>query len=404
MFHSNLCLRHGNNSIPTDYFGLHFNGYNYTDSYTNNIIFAHDFGIQHKSDLCKWYGSAIGCKYNNKCLYSHSNPHSIAICKQYETHGYCVSGNQCKYRHSLPIKPIFFIDNDHIKYDSCLLYILEKDYESDCILIQLFDYTKYINYYDQPKIYNKLFSSNAILSQKQLKTYNNKYIYIIAYLFRQITANSIIWPDYLSHFMIRNHFTNYKQTNISISNDTNDTNGSDNNNNICTVIHLEPQHIYYISMRTTDKNGYLLSEYADYQSFKTKTFKLTEVIITIYCKAFESFINMTQQSSNRLKLWNIIVHKKSEEVEIDILIQEMICSWLCLFNKKLNKNRTGINIPTTCYNQIAKHVTSQVKQLLLSCEETNQGRVMTKMYFEKHISELLKKLCMRQILIDAFKF
>ena len=124
------------------------------------IIFAHHFLKRSKNDLCKLHGSAIGCKYDNNCLYSHCYPHSVKICYQYSNTGKCINGNNCKYRHSLPYSPIFFIDDDHIKYDSAMLYILEKDIESRYVIIYLFDYTKYINYYDSNKHYQSLFESS----------------------------------------------------------------------------------------------------------------------------------------------------------------------------------------------------------------------------------------------------
>ena len=50
------------------------------------------------SGLCKFHGSAIGCKRSDQCRFSHSNPESVRICKYYQT-GNCQFGSKCRYRH-----------------------------------------------------------------------------------------------------------------------------------------------------------------------------------------------------------------------------------------------------------------------------------------------------------------
>ena len=50
------------------------------------------------SALCRFHGSAVGCKYGERCKYSHGHPQSIPICKHYQN-GRCSFGLKCKYRH-----------------------------------------------------------------------------------------------------------------------------------------------------------------------------------------------------------------------------------------------------------------------------------------------------------------
>ena len=76
----------------------------------------------------------------------------------------------------------------------------------------------------------------------------------------------------------------------------------------------------------------------------------------------------------------------------------MIISWLCMFCKKKNKNRTGINIPTSYYNYIAKQIIIQIKQML----PQHQTNLITKLYFQQNITNLLKKLSMEQVLRSVF--
>ena len=277
-----------------------------------------------------------------------------------------------------------------------MIYILEKDIESKHVIIDLFDYTKYIKYYDDNKIYKQLFSvSNIILSPKQLNKMNNKYIYIISYWFRENSDIYNIWPSHLTHFILRNYFSDFKQTKVTITRLSPD--GEENcSSHICTVINLQPKHKYYICMKTSDKNGFISSKYSDLQTFDTNSFILTQEIIDLYCKSYESFKEMTQKSvENRQKLWDIIV--KKIKCDTELVITEMICSWLMLFCKKLHKNRTGINIPTESYPKVAKQMVIKVKELLPS----DQCKIMTKLYFEQHIAGLLQKISIKQILLDA---
>ena len=52
---------------------------------------------------CQYYGSAMGCRYGNRCRYSHTNPNSIKLCRFYNSSNGCRYGNKCYYRHQTDI-------------------------------------------------------------------------------------------------------------------------------------------------------------------------------------------------------------------------------------------------------------------------------------------------------------
>ena len=107
---------------------------------------------------------------------------------------------------------------------------------------------------------------------------------------------------------------------------------------------------------------------------------------------------MAQESAqNRLKLWDKISVKK-QKYETEIVIEEMICSWLCLFFKKLDKNRTGISIPSNCYHRVAQQVVIKMKEVL----PADKCKIMTKQYFVQNIVKLLQNVSMKEVLLDAF--
>ena len=378
-----------------------------TESPFNNfshlqVVFAQSF--KSNVELCKFHGSAVGCKYGHKCLYSHKNPHSIRICPQYQKHGKCPHGNKCAMRHLLPSKPVFFIDPDNITYDSSLVFILEKDIESKSVIIELFDYTKYINYYDQAIRYKQLFGSSfTILSDTELNTMNNKYIFLISHWFREAMGSEhMIWPNQLSHFMLKTYFQCFLPTQVpitAITNTNNSNGGAPNVNNICTVIHLEPVHKYYICMKTIDESGFVSSAYSDIASFETKPFEISEPIIFLYCKAFEAFISLTEKSyANRIKLWHSTTNKECGKQEVDIIVRRIVFRFLSLFCERLEKSRIGMTIPSIYNQKIAENVLIRIKELL----PEKQSCVISKVYFEQHIVSLLRKVSLRQVFCKAF--
>ena len=54
---------------------------------------------QIRRQLCKFHGSARGCRYGNKCTDSHQNPNSIAICRHHFRKYGCGFGAYCRHRH-----------------------------------------------------------------------------------------------------------------------------------------------------------------------------------------------------------------------------------------------------------------------------------------------------------------
>eukprot|EP00483_Globobulimina_turgida_P010155 UN10174 len=49
--------------------------------------------------ICKAFGSAIGCRFGNKCRFSHNNPNSVPLCKYYTSSHGCYARNTCHWRH-----------------------------------------------------------------------------------------------------------------------------------------------------------------------------------------------------------------------------------------------------------------------------------------------------------------
>eukprot|EP01083_Nonionella_stella_P205773 749042_1 len=49
--------------------------------------------------VCKAFGSAIGCRFGNRCRFRHNNPNSIPLCKYYTSSRGCYAGNTCHWRH-----------------------------------------------------------------------------------------------------------------------------------------------------------------------------------------------------------------------------------------------------------------------------------------------------------------
>lgn len=65
------------------------------------------FGVPHANerDLCKWYGSASGCKWGSGCYMSHENPNSVEMCPQVDKPWGCQWGDECWYRHEIFAHP-----------------------------------------------------------------------------------------------------------------------------------------------------------------------------------------------------------------------------------------------------------------------------------------------------------
>eukprot|EP01084_Bolivina_argentea_P118831 210787_1 len=49
--------------------------------------------------ICKSFGSAVGCRFGNKCRFNHNNPNAIPLCKYYRSPHGCIAGNTCHWRH-----------------------------------------------------------------------------------------------------------------------------------------------------------------------------------------------------------------------------------------------------------------------------------------------------------------
>jgi len=54
-----------------------------------------------KTEKCKFYGSAKGCKNSEKCRFSHNNPYHTDKCLYFDAINGCMYGDDCYYRHSM---------------------------------------------------------------------------------------------------------------------------------------------------------------------------------------------------------------------------------------------------------------------------------------------------------------
>eukprot|EP01084_Bolivina_argentea_P134403 237088_1 len=79
---------------------------------------------------CKFYGSVKGCKFGDKCMKSHSQPHSVPLCKLYISSKGCRYGDKCYDRHKILEKDSCQRSNENAKSQSkshAKPEILEKD-------------------------------------------------------------------------------------------------------------------------------------------------------------------------------------------------------------------------------------------------------------------------------------
>ena len=256
------------------------------------------------------------------------------------------------------------------------MYILDSDADSTSVSIQLFDRTAYALYYAHPHTLRLFAKANTVLlPRKALAMLNNKVMYVVSWLFRRCRLDAqLAWPAHLTLLIIRRHLSDFVSTRVPLE------------GNMCSVVKLEPRHAYCICMRTT--RAHLSSPASDVHSFETPPFALTQRMLDMYCSAFAAFVRMMDESAaNRGKLWSIVASATSVEYAVDELVVEMMCSFLCLYAKKLNCNRAGVSIPVKRYGCIAKQAVIETKKVLPPDEQ--------------HIAGLLGQLSMQQILLDA---
>mmetsp|Transcript_4556 Transcript_4556/g.3995 ORF Transcript_4556/g.3995 Transcript_4556/m.3995 type:complete len:299 (-) Transcript_4556:858-1754(-) len=82
---------------------------------------------------CKFYGSAIGCKWGDSCRFSHANPESVRVCKYYQS-GNCIHGSRCRYRHFQSQLPITHSINElslHQPADNEIDEYLNNEHEDE---------------------------------------------------------------------------------------------------------------------------------------------------------------------------------------------------------------------------------------------------------------------------------
>eukprot|EP01084_Bolivina_argentea_P281734 482105_1 len=72
--------------------------YDFTERYIKCELVRITVTMQKRNDtVCRYYGSAAGCNYGDKCRYDHSNPNSVPLCRFYRN---CRNGNKCNFRHN----------------------------------------------------------------------------------------------------------------------------------------------------------------------------------------------------------------------------------------------------------------------------------------------------------------
>eukprot|EP01084_Bolivina_argentea_P178715 308876_1 len=69
---------------------------------------------------CKYYGSASGCRNDDKCRFAHNNPYSVELCRYYGSIGGCDRDNSCYFRHS---------ESDQEQSDRDCYYHVISEYE-----------------------------------------------------------------------------------------------------------------------------------------------------------------------------------------------------------------------------------------------------------------------------------
>eukprot|EP01084_Bolivina_argentea_P214102 363538_1 len=67
-----------------------------------NDTIIHEFksNSTKRNIVCRWYGTAVGCKKGDKCVFIHSDSsQAVPLCRYFSVSGNCRFGDKCHFRH-----------------------------------------------------------------------------------------------------------------------------------------------------------------------------------------------------------------------------------------------------------------------------------------------------------------